>query len=196
MSEILSVVIGLSVVIAPIGVSLVSFYFILQVGIFGFYWNDMFDEFTEKRYSTDENGLFYRDKKTWWHKFCFLGKHFHEMFIERQYVIRRATNDAVRSAYRNCFAETRIQKLYDATFKEKRMKMIVEAAEADAKYKNARKFSNTEAEQAIYQEEYLKALLKISNLQEVLNKRAAGLYDGNNSEPIDFKKFKEFVEAA
>lgn len=185
----------ISAVIVPTGVTLVVFYLILQAIIFGVCADDLDqDKFTVKKYSTDENGLCYRDKKAWWYKFCFLGKYLYEMFIERQNVSTRATKDAVRSSYENCFAETRVQKLYDAAFKEKRMKMIVEAAEADAKYKHVREFSNLEAEQAIYQEAYLKALLKNSNLQEVLNKRAAGLYDGSNSEPIDFKKFKEFVE--
>lgn len=188
MSEILAAIV-------PLGIVLVLLYLILQIIIFGVCADDLDqDKFTVKRYSTDENGLFYRDKKAWWHKFCFLGKHFYEMFIEREYVSTRATKDALRSRYENYFAETRAQKLYNAAFKEKRMKMIVEAAEADAKHKHVREFSNLEAEQSFYQEAYLKALLKTSNLQEILNKRAAGLYDGSNSEPIDFKKFKEFIK--
>lgn len=184
-------------VIISIGIYLVLFYLVLQFGIFGIYLNNILDEFTEERYSTDENGLFYRDKKTWWHRFCFLGKHLYEMFIERQYVLKTARYNAMKSKYGNCFAETRIQKLYDAAFKEKRMKMIVKAAKTDAKSKRVRKFSITEAEQAIYQEEYLNALLKNMFLDEILNKRSQELYnDHKSNEPIDFKKFKEYIEAA
>ena len=87
--------------------------------------------------------------------------------------------------------------MYDTVFKKKRMEMITDAAKKDAQIKTARVFSSLKVEQAMYQEMYIQEVSKNMSLDEIVNKRSQELYsDHKSNEPIDFKKFKEFIEAA
>lgn len=151
----------------------------------------------DKDYVKNEQGLLQLEKVSWWKKVLLAGVYLQKNISEKEYVKNRAEYDAEGSLYRNYFANSKIEKLYDTTFKKKRMEMIAYAVKKDAQIKAARVFSTNKAEQAMYQEMYLKEVLNNMSLDEIVNKRSQELYnDHKSNEPIDFKKFKEFIEAA
>ena len=173
-------------------------YVIIQVIIFCIRYDDiLLHRIKAKDYLKDEQGLLHLEKFSWWKKVLLAGVYLQKSIAEKEYVKDRAEDDAERSLYRNYFANSKIEKLYDTTFKKKRMEMIAYAVKRDAQIKAARVFSTNKAEQAMYQEMYLKEVSNNMSLDEIVNKRSQELYnDHKSNEPIDFKKFKEFIEAA
>ena len=173
-------------------------YVIIQVIIFCIRYDDiLLHRIKAKDYLKDEQGLLHLEKFSWWKKVLLAGVYLQKSIAEKEYVKDRAEDDAERSLYRNYFANSKIEKLYDTTFKKTRMEMIAYAVKKDAQIKAARVFSTNKAEQAMYQEMYLKEVSKNMSLGEIVNKRSQELYnDHKSNEPIDFKKFKEFIEAA
>lgn len=173
-------------------------YVVIQGIIFCVRYDDMLlYRVKAKDYLKDEQGLLHLEEFSWWKKVLMAGAYFQKNVAEKAYVKGKAEDDAERSSYRNYFANPKIEKMYDTVFKKKRMEMITDAAKKDAQIKTARVFSKLKAEQAMYQEMYIQEVSKNMSLDEIVIKRSQELYNNDKSnEPIDFKKFKEFIEAA